>query len=112
LMCPVQWRSLPMPAFPGCCICATVLAGIVCIWPFDGWEVSGGKSVLCEVYPSLWSKEFPREDRTGDQHDAYSVAAMLRQVDCDGRLHTLLKPEMLPGQYPEAQLEGWILGVL
>lgn len=81
-------------------------------WPFDGWEVSGGKSVLCEVYPSLWSKEFPREDRTGDQHDAYSVAAMLRQVDCDGRLHTLLKPEMLPGQYPEAQLEGWILGVL
>jgi len=81
-------------------------------WPFDGWRVSGEQSVLCEVYPSLWSKGFPREDRTGDQHDAYSVAVMLRQVDLDGSLPELFCPEMLPGQYHEAQLEGWILGVL
>jgi hypothetical protein len=28
-------------------------------WPFDGWEVPHGKSVVAEVYPSLWTKRFP-----------------------------------------------------
>ena len=29
-------------------------------WPFDGWRIPSGRSVVAEVYPSLWSKEFPR----------------------------------------------------
>ena len=80
-------------------------------WPFDGWEIPAGRSALVEVYPSLWSKSFPRESRTADQHDAYVAASWLRQVDMDGRLNKFLKPSMLPGEYPVARVEGWILGV-
>ena len=80
--------------------------------PFDGWEIPSGKSALVEVYPSLWSKSIPREGRTPDQHDAYVAAAWLRQVDTDGSLGKFLKPDMLPGEYPVAQVEGWILGVM
>jgi hypothetical protein len=43
--------------------------------------------------------------------DAYVAAAWLRQVDMDGRLTKFLKPDMLPGEYHVAQVEGWILGV-
>jgi len=81
-------------------------------WPFDGWEIPAGKSALVEVYPSLWSKSTPREGRTPDQHDAYVASAWLRQVDIDGSLGKFLKPEMLPGEYHVAQVEGWILGVM
>jgi len=85
--------------------------GTIHFWPFDGWDVPHGKSVLAEVYPSLWSGRYPRMDRTPDQHDAYSVAARLREADGDGTLGGYFRPEMLPGEYGEAQLEGWILGV-
>jgi hypothetical protein len=80
-------------------------------WPFDGWEIPMGKSAMVEIYPSLWSKDYPRDGRTPDQQDAYAAAAWLRQVDLDGRLDQFLKPSMLPGEYPVAQVEGWILGV-
>ncbi|ABB23710.1 hypothetical protein [Pelodictyon luteolum] len=80
-------------------------------WPFDGWQIPAGKSALVEIYPSLWSRDCPRDGRTPDQHDAYVSAAWLRQVDTDGSLGEFLKPDMMPGQYPVAQLEGWILGV-
>ena len=49
-------------------------------WPFAGWDIPGGVSAIAEVYPSLWNRGFPREGRTPDQHDAYSVAAWLRNV--------------------------------
>ena len=70
------------------------------------------ESVPVEVYPSLWSKSYPREGRTPDQHDAYVAATWLRQVDTDGSLEKFLKPSMLPGEYHVARVEGWILGVL
>lgn len=81
-------------------------------WPFDGWEIPAGKSALVEVYPSLWCQRYPREGRTPDQHDAYVVAGWLRQVDTDGNIGKFLKPDMLPGEYHVAQVEGWILGVM
>ena len=81
-------------------------------WPFDGWEIPVGKSALVEIYPSLWSKSYPREGRTPDQHDAYVAATWLRKADTDGSLGKFLKPDMLPGEYPIAQVEGWILGVM
>lgn len=81
-------------------------------WPFDGWRIPAGKSAVAEVYPSLWNKSHPREGRTPDQHDAYVVAAWLRQVDMDGCLEKYLNPPMLPGEYGVAQIEGWILGVM
>jgi len=88
------------------------IGGRVHFWPFDGWGIPAGRSALVEVYPSLWSKRFPREGRTADQHDAYVAAVWLRQVDLDGSLGKFLKPSMLPGQYPVARVEGWILGVM
>ena len=81
-------------------------------WPFDGWKVPVGKSALVEVYPTLWSKSLPREGRTPDQHDAYVAASWLQRMDKDGRLGKFFKPDMLPGQYPVAQVEGWIFGVM
>jgi hypothetical protein len=33
-------------------------------------------------------------------------------VDMDGSLGKFLKPDMLLGEYPVAQVEGWVLGVM
>lgn len=32
-----------------------------------GWEIPAGRSVVAEVYPSLWSRGSARENRTDDQ---------------------------------------------
>jgi len=80
-------------------------------WPFDGWEIPAGRSVIVEVYPSLWSRGFAREDRTADQHDAYSVAAWMRLADLDGSLVSFFDPHLSPAEQTVAQIEGWILGI-
>ena len=88
------------------------LSGRIHFWPFDGWQPPSGRSVIAEVYPSLWRRRFAREGRTADQHDAFVVAAWLRQVDTDGRLAKYLNPSLRPGEQTVAQVEGWILGVM
>jgi len=80
-------------------------------WPFDGWQVPPGRSVVAEVYPALWKHAFPPEGRTPDQHDAYCVAARLREADLDGRLQGCLAPVLTPAERALAKIEGWILGV-
>jgi len=80
-------------------------------WPFDGWTIPPGKSVIAEVYPSLWNRSFPRADRTPDQHDAYSVAAWLKMADLDGSLTDFLEPSLSQDDRVVAQTEGWIIGV-
>ena len=87
------------------------LGARVHFWPFDGWDIPAGRSVIAEVYPALWSRGFAREDRTGDQHDAFSIAAWLSLADRDGRLAALLNPDLSPTERTLAQVEGWILGV-
>jgi hypothetical protein len=79
-------------------------------WPFDGWEIPAGRSVIAEVYPSLWRHSFQREGRSGDQHDAYSVAAWKRRADLDGVLAEFLNPCLSPNEHEVARIEGWILG--
>jgi hypothetical protein len=81
-------------------------------WPFDGWQLSPHRSVIVEVYPSLWSRSFPREDRNQDQHDAYSVARWLRQTDINGSISTFLSSSLTPAERTLAQVEGWILEVM
>jgi hypothetical protein len=54
---------------------------------------------------------FAANGRTSDQHDAYSVAAWLRQADSSGRLARFLNPDLTPPQRTVAEVEGWILGV-
>ncbi len=88
------------------------LGSRIFFWPFDGWELAAGTSVIAEVYPSLWNKGVPRDNRTPDQQDAYVAAAWLRQSDLEGSLQNYLKPRLQPGQYGVARIEGWILGVM
>lgn len=87
------------------------LGSQVQFWPFDGWDVTAGQSVIAEIYPSLWSKDYHPQERSPDQHDAFVVATWLRQVDQDGRLARYLCPELSPTDRRVAQVEGWILGV-
>ncbi len=80
-------------------------------WPFDGWYIPEGRSVVAEVYPALWSPSFTRETRTSDQHDSYSIAAWLARADRDASLAAFLNPDLTPPERTLAQTEGWILGV-
>ncbi|MFP4272814.1 MAG: hypothetical protein ACLFRH_07245 [Halothiobacillaceae bacterium] len=81
------------------------------VWPFDGWTVPAGRSLLLEVYPALWSGDYPRADRTPDQHDAWVVAAALRSADGNGRLAQWLAPPVDDSLRVTAEREGWIAGV-
>lgn len=80
-------------------------------WPFDGWEPPTQASVVAEVYPSLWSRLHPREGRTADEHDAWSVARWLRRTDLRDELATWFHPDFPPGVDNTLRVEGWILGV-
>jgi hypothetical protein len=86
--------------------------GPVHFWPFDGWQIPRERSVVSEVYPSLWSKGFSREDRTVDQHDSYSIAEWMTRTDSEGLLPTFFDPVLSPEQQRIADIEGWILGVV
>lgn len=81
-------------------------------WPLDGWEVPKGKSVLAEIYPSIFSRRYPRDDRKPDQQDAYSVARWLMEMDRSDFLPLYFAPPLLPAQKTRAHLEGWILGIM
>jgi hypothetical protein len=80
-------------------------------WPFDGWAPWSGRSVIAEVYPSLWSRGFPKGDRTPDQHDAWSVAEWMRRADLDGGLAHFFAPDLSEPDLAAAAVEGWILGL-
>jgi hypothetical protein len=69
--------------------------------------------LLCSVFyfAALWSRGFANEGRTGDQHDAFSIAARLSPTDREGALAALPKPDLTRPERARAQLEGWILGV-
>ena len=87
------------------------LGARVHIWPFDGWDIPAGRSAIAEVYPALWSRGFADAGRTGDQQDAFSIAAWLSRADRDGSLAAFLDPELSPTERTRARVEGWILGV-
>jgi len=80
-------------------------------WPFDGWAIPAARSAVAEVYPSLFSRSFAREDRGPDQHDAFAVAESLRRADRDGDLALWLDPPLGPSERERARIEGWILGL-
>jgi hypothetical protein len=104
-------RNPPMPAFPGCASFASGAASR----PISGRSMAGifrpNAQRWVEVYPSLWSGKFVREERNGDQHDAYSAAAWMHRADLDGSLAAFLNPSLATLERAVAQVEGWILGV-
>jgi hypothetical protein len=81
-------------------------------WPFDGWEIPKGRSLVAEVYPALWMRRFPRDDRDGDEQAAYAVAAWLQRADMNGSLGSYFNPPLMPEEKEVAAVEGWILGVV
>jgi hypothetical protein len=85
--------------------------GRVHFWPFDGWEIPAGQSVVAEVYPSLWVRRFPAEGLGNDQQAAFAAAAWLRRTDMNDALPRFLNPPLEPHERTLARLEGWILGV-
>lgn len=80
-------------------------------WPFDGWSVPPGKSVIAEVYPSIFRNRYPREDRSCDQQDAYAVARWLSETVDRGFLDRYFAPPLTDQEQATANLEGWILGI-
>ena len=80
-------------------------------WPFDGWAPPIGRSVVAEIYPTLWRHRYERAGRTGDQQDAYASALGLRDADATGALVTLFAPNLSTEERLLAEFEGWILGL-
>ena len=87
------------------------LGSRVHFWPFDGWVPPPNRSVIAEVYPALWNKQYPDEGRTSDQHDAYSVARWMQETDGAGILSAYFQPRLSPDEIEAAIFEGWILGL-
>lgn len=80
-------------------------------WPFDGFDIEPGKSVVAEVFPSLFRRRYGRAGRTADEHDAFVVASWLREMDTRGALADYFNPPLTLKERRQARLEGWILGV-
>jgi hypothetical protein len=55
-----------------------------------------GKPVVAEVYPSFWTRRFPKEGRDGDEQAAFAVAAWLQRADRSGSLEGFFNPPMTP----------------
>lgn len=80
-------------------------------WPFDGWTWPAGQTVITEIYPSLWHQRYPRQNRTPDQHDAYTAARWLWETNLSGTLPEFFNPGLPPEKCDNARVEGWIPGV-
>jgi hypothetical protein len=80
-------------------------------WPFDGWAPAAGKSVIAEVYPSIFRNRYPREQRSADEHDAYATARWMADMASRGALSEYFDPPLSPAERAVAGLEGWILGI-
>jgi hypothetical protein len=79
-------------------------------WPFDGFEVPRGKSVVAEVYPRI----FLRRYETGlkdDERDAWLVCRWLKDRDERDCLARCFQPPLDEEERRQARVEGWILGV-
>ncbi len=81
-------------------------------WPFDGWNPPERKSVVAEVFPSIFRNRYPRQDRSCDQQDAYSVARWLGETSQSGFLKRYFAPPLTADERKIAKLEGWILGIV
>lgn len=80
-------------------------------WPFDGWQPDPEKSVIAEVYPSIFRNRYPRQRRTVDEHDAYATARWMAEMSARGVLAEYFDPPLSPAERDVTALEGWILGV-
>jgi uncharacterized protein with HEPN domain len=80
-------------------------------WPFDGWDPAPGKSIIVEVYPSIFRNRYERDGHTADEHDAYATACWMADMATRGVLSQYFSPPLSEAERMIATLEGWILGV-
>jgi len=80
-------------------------------WPFDGFAVPPGRSVVAEVYPDLFRNRYPKESRGPEEHAAYATCAWLQERDQLGLLDAYFQPPLSEEERERVRLEGWILGV-
>jgi hypothetical protein len=80
-------------------------------WPFDGWSPPAGKTVIAEVYPSIFRNRYDKQDRSADAHDAYAVARWLAESAARGSLERYFNPPLTIEERRVVEREGWILGV-
>ena len=64
-------------------------------WPFDGFEVPKGKSVVAEVRPARLRHRYRKEGLSAQEQDAYAVCAWLRERDQLGLLRPYFTPAAL-----------------
>lgn len=81
-------------------------------WPFDGWQAPLGANVIIEIWPSIFRRRYPRESRSVDQQDAYSVCRWIREMDSMGQLDRFFNPPLNDSEREVANVEGWILGIM
>jgi len=85
---------------------------LVHFWPFDGWQVQDGKSVIAEVYPSIFKNRYPSDGQTSHQRDACAIARWLKESDERRFLERYFDPPLTDDERQVADLEGWILGIM
>ena len=79
-------------------------------WPFDGWQIREGRSVIVEVYPRLWKGSVPSKGTTSHRKDAYVIARWMWEADKGDRLRKFFRPNLSDVQCNQARREGWIFG--
>jgi hypothetical protein len=80
-------------------------------WPFDGFEVKKGKSVIAEVRPARLRHRYRKDGLSKEEQDAYAICAWLQERDQLGLLRPYFTPPLSQEEQERARLEGWILGV-
>ena len=79
-------------------------------WPFDGWEICEGRSVIVEVYPRIWKGGAVSKGSTPHRKDAYVIARWMREADKGDRLREFFRPKLTEEECNRARKEGWIFG--
>ena len=82
------------------------------VWPFDGFEVPEKRSVLAEVRPVDLVRRYPKGGLGKEDQEAYAICAWLQDRDRQDLLEPYFTPPLSASEKAQAQLEGWILGVM
>jgi hypothetical protein len=82
-------------------------------WPYDGWAVPEGCSVVVEAYATVCRArcDMPQAPWSEHQRDAYAITAWMEERDRHNLLARYFDPALTHTERQAAALEGWILGV-
>ncbi len=87
-------------------------AADVHVWPFDGFEVPAGRTVLVEVHAGHLLLRHPRNEGEPEEQQAYAICAWLQDRDRRDLLAPYFAPPLSQAEQAQARIEGWILGVM